>query len=563
MNNGKLLSCILSICCIGGLANAAAPIHNTVSVETSDNQTVPLTREQLFALIIESRTIRNILFDINPNSFKISLEDLEKLIGEERPLAMNAIINESVEALPPIPVDLTFIAFNRMALYAKLLYEIRTNSTQNKQLSQQLQDSIRHIKIKDELIELLLATELLDLENPLVMHTLVDRIAAYIETTYLPLLKNNLTPVCKSIANEVLSHLTTHSAQLVIAKFCEHNRQWIRHDRIGYDAKICDFSPDGKLLAICNESGEIIILDHLHNHVLGSSSYNGLLARTIYGCKFSPKGDFLATASADKKIRLFDSRTYKQLGPDLEGHPNAINGLGQLAFNHDGSVLASGGNDCLICLWDTDHHTKIGDPLQVDNHVVSMQFSTDGKRLAVADYHRIYLWDIATRTNLWSTQTNHDEHRNRISNIAFSPDQTKITAIYRNGTITNFDSKTGMQCETLIEGTPRENGSPCIKYLPNGTLLALLKNNTVVLLNPETGAPLQEPLISYATLNHQQHLGNRWTTISVSGDGHHIAVGRGTIFSWSCNETLIQILKRLSGQHAYCTLRKLFEPYLA
>ena len=64
---------------------------------------------------------------------------------------------------------------------------------------------------------------------------------------------------------------------------------------------------------------------------------------------FTPDGHTLATAGADRAIRLWDLETPQALGAPLEGHSASIN---TLAFNHDGTQLASAGEDSTIRLWD-------------------------------------------------------------------------------------------------------------------------------------------------------------------------------------------------------------------
>src|SRR5205823_8640642 len=59
---------------------------------------------------------------------------------------------------------------------------------------------------------------------------------------------------------------------------------------------------------------------------------------SIYALRISPDGKLLASAGADRLVKLWDMETRQELGK-LEAHTGHILAL---AFNQDGSMLASG-----------------------------------------------------------------------------------------------------------------------------------------------------------------------------------------------------------------------------
>jgi WD40 repeat protein len=110
-----------------------------------------------------------------------------------------------------------------------------------------------------------------------------------------------------------------------------------------------DFSADGALLAtgggVPSRSGEVKLW-----RTADSSPVREILpshSDTVFGLDFSPDGKFLATASADKFVKVFDSATGK-LVKQLAGHTHYVLGVGWRA---DGRTLASCGADKAVKLW--------------------------------------------------------------------------------------------------------------------------------------------------------------------------------------------------------------------
>ncbi len=82
----------------------------------------------------------------------------------------------------------------------------------------------------------------------------------------------------------------------------------------------------------------------------------------------------------------------------------AFSGVGALALSPDDRVLAAGGFNGTVVLFDTRTRRRIGRPLQLVRGVGGLDFSSDGRLLALAgpvgeepDSQRVMLVDIATR----------------------------------------------------------------------------------------------------------------------------------------------------------------------
>ena len=67
----------------------------------------------------------------------------------------------------------------------------------------------------------------------------------------------------------------------------------------------------------------------------------------INSVAFSPNGQFIASGSHDKTIRIWNLADDKEI-QKLEGHENWINSV---AFSPDGQFIASGSHDKTIRIW--------------------------------------------------------------------------------------------------------------------------------------------------------------------------------------------------------------------
>ena len=106
---------------------------------------------------------------------------------------------------------------------------------------------------------------------------------------------------------------------------------------------------------------------------------------------FSRDGKLVATAEADRVIRLRNSETGALL-LTLPGHPRTINSL---AFNSDGKRLVSSCADGLIRIWDAETGLElVALPGHFEENVLASWDQTND-RIIVADT-KLHIWQAPT-----------------------------------------------------------------------------------------------------------------------------------------------------------------------
>ncbi|MGI8457633.1 MAG: TIR domain-containing protein [Propionibacteriaceae bacterium] len=173
--------------------------------------------------------------------------------------------------------------------------------------------------------------------------------------------------------------------------------------------------------------------------------------RRINAVAYNRDGTLLATAGADGTAQLWDASTGKHratlsIGADPR-HPGSLVWVADVAFSPDGQLLATASADGLVRLWDVASGTQSGASLHVQNgEATSVAFSPDGSRLAAGDHGTdggpggsVVVWRLATHDQeAVSTQQHH-----QVTDVAFLDRSVIVSSSSEDGTLRRWDIDSG------------------------------------------------------------------------------------------------------------------------
>jgi WD40 repeat protein len=289
------------------------------------------------------------------------------------------------------------------------------------------------------------------------------------------------------------------------------------------------FTPDGKTLITCERERtycRVKFWDIDTGQESGPLLNNKIPASNL---AISPDGKILASGGKDTMVRLWE-RTSLRPRDVLPGHRNFIR---YVAFSPNGRILASQSSD-LVCLWELDraqlcHSLSISASPPLLFEGTPLAFSPDSKTLAYAHGSEVVLWDVSTGAKHGALHS----HTGPVLAVAFSPNGKLLASSSKDRSVRLWQLDNKNEAWAVLQGASISDRIMCLAFTPDNQALALWGSEGNVRLWDITTRRWR------AILNKHQY---QVQSMAFSPDGTTLATAskNGTVHLWNLIKILAQ-----------------------
>jgi WD40 repeat protein/serine/threonine protein kinase len=231
------------------------------------------------------------------------------------------------------------------------------------------------------------------------------------------------------------------------------------------DVRGIALSPDGTRLAIGGGDGSVKIWDAARDpDITPIPLERSELLKDDEGFWLSPHGNLLLTGKKKNRVRLWDTTTGKPFGDPLAHEGEMTN----VDYSYDGRWLALADTAKQVKIWDLSSGKLVRTFKDQNEPITDIAISPNSKWLAVAEHGgTLKIWDIDNGTEIRTIKDFKDD----LISLHFSPDGARLLGAAQEGSLTIWDVATGRR--TLTKSYP-DIYIRLVRFSPDGKLLAVV-----------------------------------------------------------------------------------------